>query len=182
MINGKIQAEVQKHSSSINGITETVPVNVRTNFKHKKVCKICSKGFTRLTNLREHSAKFHPNEPPIPLVRTPTFNRNRMTYSNGKNIIAELFGNRPKKVVTSTVQQTDCIKNQLPVGTDGDIDQDVKPWWLPKKTSSPSPMTVAADPRTLETLSPVMMPLSDVVETESKLMIDEQKNTNNKQI
>ena len=156
VINGKMQSEVQKHSSSINGITETVPEELRTNFKHKKMCKICSKCFTRLASLRKHSAKCHPNEPPIPLVKIPTFNINRMIYSKGEN---------------STARQTE--QNQLPVATDGDIDQDVKPWWLPKKTS-PTPMIVNADPRLLKTLSPV----SDVVQTESKLMIDERINKN----
>ena len=166
VINGKMQPELPKHSSSINGITETVPKELKTNFKHKKICKICSKSFTRLTSLRKHSAKCHPNEPPIPLVKIPTFNRNIMADCNRKTSSLNYVDIVPKTVT-----------NQLPVATvvpDGDIDQVVNPWWMPKKSMSSTPMMKAADPRMLKTSSPVVMtPLSDVVKMESKLMIDE---------
>ena len=172
---------VQKHSSSINDITETVPKELKTNFKHKKICKICSKSFTRLTSLRKHSAKCHPNEPPIPLVKIPTFNRNIMTDCNGK-ISSLNYDDIVSKPVTSTAQRTERFENQLPVATvvpDGDIDQVVNPWWMPKKSMSSTPMMKAADPRMLKTSSPVVLtPLSDVVKMESKLMIDESINTN----
>ena len=82
---------------------------------------------------------------------------------------------------TSSLNYVDIVPktvtNQLPVATvvpDGDIDQVVNPWWMPKKSMSSTPMMKAADPRMLKTSSPVVMtPLSDAVKMESKLIIDE---------
>ena len=156
VINGKIQTEVKNHSSSINGITETLPMKPWTNSKPKKVCKICSKSFTRLTSLRTHSARCHPNEPPIPLVKRPTFNRDRMTDRTEKHSSVKYVDILPKPV-TSTTQQTEPFGNEIPVVRDGDIDQDVNPWCLSKPTISSTPMMVDTDPRMLKTSSPAIV-------------------------
>ena len=101
----------------------------------------------------------------------PTFKRNIMTDCNGK-ISSLNYVDIVPKTVTSTAQQTEHFENQLPVAKvapDGDIDQVVNPWWMPKKTLSSTPMMKAADPRMLKTSSPVVMtPLSDEVKMDSK--------------
>ena len=114
-----------------------------------------------------------PKRSPYSIIEK--FKSNKLTDSNGKNSVMT-YGNRLlKNVISSTDQQTECVKNQLPVATDDDdIAQDVKPWWIPKKTISPTTMIVNGDPRMLKTVSPV----SDVLQTESKLIIDERINTN----
>ena len=101
-------------------------------------------------------------------LRSPASSKAYKAHHPTKNYVNKKYGNRlPKTVVTSTAQQTECIKNQLPVATDVDIDQDVKRWWVPKKTITSTPMMVNCDPRVLKSSSPV----SDVDQTESKIMI-----------